>query len=164
MTASTTDYVNVITRSNDLGCLYPQRGLALLPVNFESASSIGDLLQTSETATIKKLFLAEGIPVGDIVDRNQRPPYIKNKHYEWVAPTLFVTAALYSQNPAIVSVALGVLANYATDFFKGKSGAHEVNLDIVLEKKKYESYLRVSYRDPIAGLSELPDAIREVNK
>ena len=163
MTANITEYVNVVTKMADLGCLYPQRGLALLPVNFESAPSIADLLQASETATIKKLFLAEGLPVDDIVDRSQRPPYIKNKQYEWV-PTLFVTASLYSQNPAVVSVALGVLANYATDFFKGTSGAREVKLDIVLEKKKNETYLRVSYRGPIAGMSELPDAIREFAK
>lgn len=164
MTANITDYVNVATKMADLGCLYPQQGLALLPVNFESATSIADLLQASETATIRKLLLAEGLPVDDIVDRSQRPPYIKNKQYEWVAPTIFVTASLYSRNPAFVSVALSVLANYATDFFKGESGTHEVKLDIVLEKKKSETYLRVSYGGPIAGLSKLPEVIREVNK
>ena len=135
-----------------------------MPVNVESAASIADLLQASETATIKKLLLAGGLPVDDIVERGQRPPYMKNKSYEWVAPTLFVTGALYSQNQAYISVALSVLANYATDFFRGKGGIHEVNLDIVLEKKKNETYKRISYHGPIAGLSELADVIREVNE
>jgi hypothetical protein len=38
--------------------------------------------------------------------------YIKNKSAEWLAPPIFfVCAALYSQNPSTVSVALSVVAN-----------------------------------------------------
>ena len=161
MTTSVTDYVNVSLKLADLGCNYPQ-GLSLLPVNFESASSITDFLQASEAATIRKLLVAEGLPLNDIVERNQRPPYIKNKSHEWAAPLLFVSAALYSQNEALVSVALNVLGNYATDFFKGQRGTDNVRLDIVVEKAKNKSCKKISYEGPVGRFKDLADVVREV--
>ena len=62
-TTEVTDYLDVVKKMADLGCRCPER-MALLPINFESATSIGELLQASEAATIKKLFLAEDLPVG----------------------------------------------------------------------------------------------------
>lgn len=155
------EYVNVRKRIADLGCRHPEQ-LALLPLNFESASSIADLLQASEAATIRKLLLGEGLPIDDIVDRSRRPPYLKNKSHEWVAPILFISAALYSQNPNLVNVALNVIANYATDFFRGVSPAREVKLNIIVEKRKDEIYKQISYQGCIAGLKDLPEVIREV--
>jgi hypothetical protein len=161
MTTNISDYVNVDKKMADLGCRYPD-GLALLPVNFESATSITEFLQASEAATIKKLFLAEGLPLDEIVDRSQRPPYIKNKSHEWVAPIVFISAALYSQNPDLVSLALNVLANYATEFFRGVRTIPEAKLEVVVEKKKNKIYKRISYQGPIAGFKDLPQVIREV--
>jgi len=155
-----TEYVNVSRKCAELGCKNPER-FALLPVNFDSASSQTELLQASEAATIRKLFVAEGLPIDDIVDRSHRPPYVKNKSNEWVAPVVFISASLYSQNPALVSMALSVLANYATDFFKGASKIPEVKLDVVVEKKRNESYKRLSYSGPVAGLKDLTDTIRD---
>ncbi len=161
MTTNVSDYINVSKKMAELGCRYPDR-LALLPVNFKSASSITEFLQASEAATIRKLLLAEGLLLDDIVDKSQRPPYLKNKSHEWVAPIIFISASLYSQNPALVHVALSVLAHYATDFFKGMGGTHEVSLSIVSEKKKNESYKEVSYKGPVGGLKDLAEVIREV--
>src|ERR1700676_1824856 len=136
-TTKITDYVDVSKKMADLGCRYPER-MALLPINFESATSISEFLQASEAATIKKLLLAEALPLDDIVDRSQRPPYLKNKSHEWIAPIIFISASLYSQNQELVSVALNVLGNYATDFFKGIGETHEVNLNIVVGKTKQD--------------------------
>ena len=71
-TTKISDYVDVNKKMADLGCRYPER-MALLPINFESATSIAEFLQASEAATIKKLLVAEGLPLDDIVDRHQRP-------------------------------------------------------------------------------------------
>jgi hypothetical protein len=158
---SVSDFVNVYKRTVDLGCHYPQR-MALLPANFESAPSISEFLQASEAATIRKLFLADGLPLDEIVDRSQRPPYIKNKSYDWIAPTLFISASLYSQNPNLVSLALNVLANYATEFFRGRSTKGEVMLDVVVERETNGIYKRISYKGPVTGLKDLREVIREV--
>lgn len=161
-TTKITDYVDVSKKIADLGCRYPER-MALLPINFESATSISEFLQAAEAATVKKLLLAEALPFDDIVDRSQRPPYVKNKGLEWIAPIVFVSAGLYSENPALVSVALNVLGNYATDFFKGIGGAHEVNLNIVVENKN-KTFKKIAYQGPIEGLKGLAEVIREVAK
>lgn len=144
----------------DLGCRYPER-MALLPINFESASTIGDFLQASETSTIKKLLLSETVPIEDIVERSQRPPYVKNKSHEWVAPIIFVSASLWSQYEPLVAVALNVLGNYATEFLRGSSSTHEVNLKIVVEKKN-KTYKQIEYEGSIEGLRDLPKVIREI--
>jgi hypothetical protein len=161
MTTNITDYLNVRKKAAALGCSCPDQ-LGLLPINFESAASISELRQASEAATIRKLLLAESLPVGDFRDPNRKLPYIKNKSHDWVAPTLFVSASLYSQHPVLVSFAVNVLATCATDFFKGIAGKHQVHLDIVLEREN-QSYRKVSYEGPIAGLKELPKIVREMN-
>jgi hypothetical protein len=160
VTTKITDCVDIRKKMADLGCRCPE-GMALLPINFESVMSISEFLQASEAATIKKLLLAKAIPLDDIVDRNQRPPYVKNKSYEWISPIIFVSASLYSQNPALVSIALNVLGNYATDFFRGIRGVHDVSLNIVVERKN-KTYKKISYQGPIEGLKDLPEIIREV--
>ena len=72
-------------------------------------------------------------------------------------------ASLYSQNQALVSVALNVLGNYATDFFKGIGGTHEVDLNIVVGKAN-RTFKKITYRGPIEGLKDLAKVIREVSK
>ena len=154
------DYVNVATRTAELGCRYPE-GLALLPVNFDSASSFPELLQASEAATIRKLLKAERLPL-DELDESQRTRYVKNKSRDFVAPVMFVGSLLWSQNPDAVSLALNVIGNYATAFFQGDSGHHEVHLEVVVEKKKNETYKKISYRGPAAGLRDVNSVMREV--
>jgi len=159
MATNITDFVNVGEKIANLGGVYPH-GLALLPVNFESASSLAELRQASEAATIKKLLIAEGLQVDDILDRSQRPPYIKNKSHEWASPIIFVSALLYSQNPMCISLALNVLGNYATDFFRGTNTTPNVKLNIVIEKKD-KSCKTISYEGPVDGLKDLPNIVRE---
>lgn len=159
MTTDVTEYLNVSQKLADLGCRYPN-GLALLPANFESATSIADFRQVSEAATVKTLFRNAGLPHDDIVERDQRPPYIQNNALEWVAPTLFISAALLSENQHSVSVALSVIANYATDFFKGISGKKSIKLDVVVEKTKSKTCKKISYEGNAEGLKGLADVIR----
>lgn len=79
MPISTSEYINVAEKMADLQCQLPETGLALLPLNFESATSIADLRHASQTSTLKKLLVKEGLPLNDIVERSRRPPYVKNK-------------------------------------------------------------------------------------
>jgi hypothetical protein len=160
MTTKIADYIDVSKKTADLGCRYPER-IALLPINFESALSIREFLQASEAATIRKLLLAQALPLDDLVDRSQRPPYVKNKSGDWIAPIIFVSASIYSQNQALIALALNVLGNYATDFFKGSPRMHTVTLKIVVEKKN-KTCKKITYEGPIDGLKDLVEVIREV--
>ena len=135
MTTSINDYVDVAARLRELGCVEPT-GLAILPANLDSAESYSELRNVSEAATVRTLFRNEELPFQDIHGERPKLPYIKNNSFEWVAPTIFVAASLWSENPNAVSVALSVIANYATDVFKGVTGKKTVKLDIVVESKK----------------------------
>lgn len=158
-TVKITDFLDVSRKLSELGGNPPGK-LALLPINFETATSIDELLQASETLTIGKLLREQGLPLDNLVDRSRRPPYIKNKSHEWVAPILFVAVSWYSQNPALVSVALDVVGNYATAFFGGLRGNREVTLNIVVQKKS-GLCRKISYHGPAEGLKDLARVVRE---
>jgi len=161
MTTTIADYPNVAERLAVLGCNFPD-GLALLPTNFESATSITEFRQVSEAATVKTLLRNASIPYSELFDKSKKPPYVQNNSFEWVAPTIFVSAGLISGNANYLSVALNVLSNYATDFFKGISGGKSVKLEIVVEKTKSKTCKKITYQGGIEGLKDLPEIIREI--
>lgn len=48
---------------------------------------------------------------------------VEQRSGEWFGPVLLFTSYSLSQNPALVSITCGVIANYVTDFFKGQKKA-----------------------------------------
>lgn len=159
MTTTISDYIDVRQRIAELDCYNPT-GLALLPTNFDSAPIVSDFRQVSESATVRTLFRTAKIPLDEIVSKDRCPPYVQNNAFEWVAPTLFVSVGILSENTTYLNVALGVIANYATDFFKGMSGGHEVRMDIVVERTKSKVCKKITYKGPPEGLKDLPEVIR----
>lgn len=67
---------------------------------------------------------------------------------------------MLSQNASYLSVALSVIANYATDFFNGMIGENQVQMDIVIERSKSKICKKITYKGPPEGLKDLPEAIR----
>lgn len=163
MTTFVSDYPSVADRISALGCDFPESGVALLPLNFESATSVAEFRQPSEASTVKTLLRTAGLPYAEIVPRDKRPPYVHNNAFEWVAPTIFISAGVLSQNPDVVSVALGVLANYVTDFFKGRGKDAAIKLDVVVESTKAKTCKRISYEGTAEGLRELAEVIRRIS-
>jgi hypothetical protein len=155
------DYPDVRDKLNDLGCRTPSE-FAILPVNFEAAESIDEFRQASEAATLKTLFRSEDIPYDEILEETEKPPYTQNNAFEWVAPTLFVSAAIVVENPTYVTIALNVVSNYATDFFKGIYGDNEVSMDIVVESSEEKKCKRISYEGPSEGLEDLDSVVKEI--
>jgi len=155
-------FVDVVQRARDLGCRVPT-GLALLPRNFESAGSKDELLHESEAPTVRILWRRAGLVETPIEPEGERFPQISEKSFdEWVAPTIFVSGALMSQNPAVLSVALGVISNYLTECLKGiPMRSREAKLDVVVQVGKGQ-YRRLHYKGPVEGLQELPAIAREV--
>lgn len=162
MSTKISDYANVEQRIEELGCIYPN-GFAVLPVNFESAASIADFRSVAEAATVKTLLRSAGLPLDDIVERAARPPYISNHSYDWVAPTLFVSLALLSQNPHFVAVALSTIANYLTDFFRGGASKKTIKMNIVVERAVSRSCKKVTYEGPPEGLKEIAEIVRSAS-
>ena len=108
------------------------------------------------------MFRNEGLPIADVLPPNERLPSIQNNNYEWVAPTLFVTTGVISQQPECVAVALSVLANYVTEFFMGLKGPKTIKLEIVVEKTNTKVCKKLTYEGDVAGLSKLSKIVQEV--
>jgi hypothetical protein len=155
-----TDFVRVADRASELGCLIPS-GIAILPENFATAATRQDLVMGSEAATIRKLFKGNSFPLDDLLPAGERAPSRHNKHFDWAA-FLFISAALMTENPHAVSVALGIISNYATEFFKGLPG-QKVKLNLVVERKKDRTCKMLSYEGDVDGLTSLSDIIRKMS-
>ena len=150
-------------RFEDLGCIQPQ-GIALLPTNLESADKISAFRQAPEAATVAKLLTQVGLPPSNLWTKEERPGYIQNNAFEWVAPTLFISATLLAENPACVSVALGVISNYTSDFLRGIPGTknNKVKLEIVVEPTEGGLCKRVRFEGPPDQLNNLTELVRSV--
>ncbi len=159
MSTNITEFPSVEQRTKDLECTYPT-GFALLPINFESAGTVADFRNVAEAATVKTLLRSAGLPHEDIVERAARPPYLQNNDNEWMAPTLFISGLIMSESPHLVAIALGAIANYLTDFFRGLTGEKSVKMNIVVENPIDRSCKKVTYEGPPEGLKELPEIIR----
>jgi len=161
MTTTISDYITVSERAASLGCAVPDT-MAVLPVNFDSATTHRDFRQRSEAATVRTLFRTNGLPLSEFLPPDERGPYIHDNAFELVFPALFISATLITQNPIAVELALHVLGAYITDFFKGIAGKRNVKLDIVVEKKGNRSCKMISYEGDAPGLEALPEIIRRV--
>ncbi len=162
MTTNISDYIQVFEKLDELGCSY-SGGIAILPVDFETATSTTSLRQLSQASIIKKLFRSNDIPYSEIRQENEKPGYIQHNAFEWVGPTLFVSAALLSTNPEIISVLLGITANYLTDFFKGFPGEKKVKLDMVVETPS-GTCKRISCEGNADELTKLDDLVEKIGE
>jgi hypothetical protein len=164
MAVTVEDYIRVDERSRELGCSLPT-GLAVVPIRFESANSRADLRTASHTETVLKFFKNEGISIESFLPESDSLPYVVNKHFQWLGPTLFFPLALLNESPQLVSLAIGVLSNCITDFFKGiPKRQRNVQFDIVVEAEGDRTYKKISYDGGIEGLEALPKIIRETMK
>jgi hypothetical protein len=135
------DFVDVDTRASALGLNAPT-GLCLLPYNFEDAATAGELLYQGDAATVRILFRQAGVVETRLEPEGKRTPVLHQKSVDLVVPTLFVAGSMLTENPTAVNVALSVLANYITDFFKGHGSDKRVRFSIVTKDKggRYRCY------------------------
>lgn len=161
MITEVVDHASVRDRAAALGCSIPER-IALLPINFVSALSRADFQQRSEAATVRKLFRINAIPTDELLSKEERLPYIQNNAFEWIAPVLFISASIWSENATAVSVALNVLSSYLADYFKGMAGKKTVKLEVVVERKGNYTCKKLTYEGDISGLPDLAGAIEKI--
>ena len=163
MKTNISDYIHVFEKLDELGCTYSE-GIAILPMNFETATPTTAIQHSMGTLAIGKLFRMNDVPCSGIRRENEKPTYIGHRSVEWVLPTLFFSAPLFLANPAIVTIALGIIANFLTDALKKTGRKQTGKLDIVIEKEKGKSktYKKISYEGPIDEMSKLDEIVKEV--
>lgn len=158
---SISDFPSVRERAEALSCAFPD-GLALLPSNFLAAEVRSDLKESSEAATLRKLFRTAGLEITPLLPIGEKSAISLNRSAGWIGPAIFISAGLLSTNATAVSVALGVLTNYLSDFMKGSLRSKGVELDVIVERHGDRVCKRISYNGPIEGLAQLADAVVRV--
>jgi hypothetical protein len=154
------DYINVREKTKELECQEPS-SLALLPSNFETAKTKDEFHYESTAQTIRKLWRNNSIIETPIVTSGENFVSVNKKSFEWVSPVIFFSAAWLSQNPHLINIALNVISNYLTDWFRGLPKNEKIaKLDIVIEKENGE-YKEIQYKGPPEGLKSLPKIIKE---
>lgn len=151
-----TEYCDVASRAEELGLNKP-KGLAFLPRNFDTASDRNALLHESAVQTVRILFRENGIPENRVEPEGHKIACIQENEFALVLPTLFVGALLLTQDPHLLSLALNVIADYTTDFFRGIPGRNRVVLDVVVEDKTQKRSKKIHYEGTIDGLREITE-------
>lgn len=86
---------------------------------------------------------------------------VEQRSGEWFGPVLLFTSYSLSQNPELVSITCGVIANYVTDFFKGQKKPH-IRLKVIHKETKTSKLIEISYEGDLEGLDKLEKSIIEV--
>jgi hypothetical protein len=155
------DYLDVDERARALGLAVPT-SLCFLPRNFDDAAAPSELIHESSVSTLRILFRRSEITESCLEPQGTRLPLIQENGFELILPSLFVATALLADNPQIVNIALGVIANYATDFFKGIPGTKTVRFSIVTKDAAGRSK-RIKYCGDPAGIKELTKLVGKLN-
>jgi hypothetical protein len=159
MSAEVHDYISVSEKLKSFGISLPS-GLTILPSNLATATSIGDLRQHVESDTVRALLTENKIAYGEIFDDDHQPPYLQQYSFEWFGPTLLVSANLLVQDPNLLSVTMGVIANYLFDLFK-RTTASKATLDVIVEKSD-GSCQQIHYSGPSDGLSHVAELAKKL--
>ena len=154
------EYPNVAERAAALGCRVPT-GVALLPGNFDTAKTRQELLFEGKISPLRELWRKANVVETPIEPPGEDIWCVGYKDFDLVVPTIFIGFSLLSQNQAMVSIALNVISNYLTDWFKGLGpGTKQVaEVNVVVETPK-KTCKHVHYKGPVEGLEELPDILR----
>ncbi len=144
-----------------MGCNIPSH-IALLPRNFEISLSKKELIHESTTPTVRVLWRQNGVTETPLEQPEEKIPFVAEHAFEWVGPTIFISAMLLSQNPHLVTVALNVISNYLTEWFRGiPRDSRKANLRIIVETKS-GLYKKIEYEGSPDGLKDLPKVVREL--
>jgi hypothetical protein len=123
---------NLDARFAELG-LNPTNGIAILPSNFLYATGQSDLYLVPAAPDMKVRLRQAGVALDKVTPEGVTIRYRDDRDSTLTLPLLFLGGAFLSQNANLINVALGVAANYVTDYFRGKAGRHRVVCSFLVE-------------------------------
>lgn len=86
---------------------------------------------------------------------------VEQRSGDWFGPLLFISSSALLQNPELVSIMCGVIANYVTDFFKG-SDKPNIRLKVIHKETKTSKLTEISYEGGLEGLDKLEESINKI--
>jgi hypothetical protein len=85
---------------------------------------------------------------------------IEQRSGDWFGPVLLICTSAILNNPALIAITCGVISNYVTDFFKGKSEPN-IRCKVIVKETKTSKTTEISYEGGIEGLKSLEGAIQD---
>lgn len=137
-------------------------GLAFIPENIDSADRIEDCIYTDTLSDLRKFIRANQIEIIELTKSNGL--YRARKSADWFGPTLFVSASVISGNSELISIALNVISDYVTDFFKGSGRNTKIKMDIIVETNNKGTYKRIKYEGDAKGLEDVSKIIDSLTR
>jgi hypothetical protein len=134
-----------------------------LPNGYETAGSADAIEHAPDASTLRKLFAEAGVQVHQVELPSGRFPVVVQKSNDWIAPTLFVSSMLMSQNPYATQIALGVIASYISEHLQGFRPGQSVELSFIVETSKSRTCKKLTYQGPVSGIKDLPQIFRELD-
>lgn len=156
------EYIDVRQKIQDLS-LNEIKGIAFLPMNFETAATTEDFIYQDSLKVVNKLLKQKEVNVERLENTTETKYYVEND-ITWIGPTLFIAYSYWTENSTFIELSLSMIGNYLTDFFKGKTDSPKVKLDYVLEKdpKKGKKNVRFTYEGDVSGLDKLPAILKKL--
>jgi len=139
-----TDVGDMSGRFKELGLIRPV-SVCILPSNFLGAEKQDDLFFAASAPDLKVRLRHAGVFLEKITPEGLKIPYRDDRDNTLVLPTLFLAACYLSENPNLLNIAIGVVANYVTDFFKGKCGAKRVKCSVHVERTDKKTVKKIDY-------------------
>jgi hypothetical protein len=163
MHVETHDYVDVATRSRELGRRVPV-GIALLPVNFSTAADAGEFHFHEVTPHVRSAWLSAGLedegPLGTSPKFKVESPKSMSGD-EQVPLVVFFGADSLAGPPWRLTVALGMLSSvFATH--SRRSGQRDVRIDLVVERPAGLGCACIEYQGDAFGIVALAREVRRI--
>jgi hypothetical protein len=130
-------------------------GSSILFVPNDWPSEGKDYVYSSTVDSVIKLLRQNEVPVDSLHPIDATTPLQDNRGLDWIAPAFLISGSLLTQNPTAVSIALGVIANYVTDIFKGSKSEPRVKFRIVQTSADGKKAQLIEYEGSVSGVREI---------
>ena len=151
------DASNVREKLRTLGC-HEARGLAVLPVNIDTATSAGELLLGGQATTIKQLLRIAEIPLDDILPPQQLPSRLR-KSIDWDGGIVFVGILA---DVATIAAFLAAIRSYFREQYPKDGRPSRVHLEVRVETTETGDCKSIQFDGSDEAFEELPRVISEI--
>ena len=87
---------------------------------------------------------------------------LEQRSAEWFGPTLLITTAALTRNTELISIALSVISNYLTEYFKGRKEPN-IKISFITQKSKTQ-FTKFDYEGDKEGLKEFGKLLDQLKK
>jgi hypothetical protein len=129
------------------------------------AENRNELFLPPSAADLKVLFRQAGVTLDKMEPAGLKIPFRDDRDSTLILPVVFFGAAYISENPHLLAISLSVIANYVTDYFRGKVGMNRVRCSVLVKTTRDGTTTKeVRFDGPATEFGQLIPAINKIVK